>query len=212
METLVVTPQHRNQYYSRDSSRVHSKFGSPTGGFRDITCKFQARDGILSTPLKSRYFPPLTNNTPSPKKQAPISSRTEGDKFLKCNQRSTPVPISSKASNQKSNPIPINSKPGNLQKSFSDDLSNSELWAGPTYSNSPPPSSLPIPKFSLRQKSVSLELPEKEFGLKFHPVAKSAPSSPRGGSCPSPPNSFFHSTALATKDLRRILNLDIDDE
>ncbi|PIA44951.1 hypothetical protein AQUCO_01700493v1 [Aquilegia coerulea] len=203
METLVVVPQHRNQYYSRNSSHVHDTFGSPSGSFRDINCRFQARGGILSTPSKYCDFSYMTEKTPSPKPQKPVSkqvsSYSEGEKNMKRNAKSNAIPITFKASN--------------LEKSFSDDFSYSELWAGPAYSNSPPPSSLPIPKFSLRQKrSVSLELPVRELGIKIHPVAKSAPTSPRGGSCPSP-NSFMRSTAsaikdiAATKDLRRILNI-----
>lgn len=213
METLVVVPQHRNhQYYGRHSSHVHDRFGSPNGGFRDINCRFQAREGILSTPLKyvtKKTQSPKTptcnkssvnKETPSPGTPDLVGSHSEGEKNLRNSGRSIAIPIVLKTNN--------------LEKSFSEDLSYSELWAGPAYCNSPPPSSLPIPKFSLRQKrSVSLELPVRELGLKFHPVAKSAPSSPRGGSCPSP-DSFLRSTAsaVATKDLRRILNLDIGNE
>ncbi|KAH9294557.1 hypothetical protein KI387_040240 [Taxus chinensis] len=44
--------------------------------------------------------------------------------------------------------------------SISPPASPTENWAGPAYSNSPPPSSLPLPKFSMRQmRSASLELP-----------------------------------------------------
>ncbi|KAI3788168.1 hypothetical protein L2E82_00880 [Cichorium intybus] len=40
------------------------------------------------------------------------------------------------------------------------ELFYSELWVGPAYSNSPPPSSLSIPNFSVKQKrTVSLDLP-----------------------------------------------------
>jgi hypothetical protein len=87
-----------------------------------------------------------------------------------------------------------------------------ELWAGPAFSNSPPPSSLPIPKFSLHQKcSVSLEFPPADRSdskvVRVH--AKSAPSSPAAGSGVS----FFNDggTAIATENLRRILHLNIAD-
>ncbi|CAN7042309.1 unnamed protein product, partial [Brassica rapa subsp. trilocularis] len=69
-------------------------------------------------------------------------------------------------------------------------LSYSELWAGPTYSNSPPPTSLPIPKFSLRQKStVSLSFPPPQ-------AAKSAPVSPTSSA-----DNPFHTTVSATVTL-----------
>ncbi|CAF2141365.1 unnamed protein product [Brassica napus] len=69
-------------------------------------------------------------------------------------------------------------------------LSYSELWAGPTYSNSPPPTSLPIPKFSLRQKrTVSLSFPPPQ-------AAKSAPVSPTSSA-----DNPFHTTVSATVTL-----------
>ncbi|KAK3148316.1 hypothetical protein QOZ80_3BG0293510 [Eleusine coracana subsp. coracana] len=85
-----------------------------------------------------------------------------------------------------------------------------ELRAGPGFSNSPPPSSLPIPKFSLHQKrSVSLEFPptNRSDGEDVPVNAKSAPSSPTAGSGVS----LFSGcdTAIATEDLRRILHLKI---
>jgi hypothetical protein len=87
-----------------------------------------------------------------------------------------------------------------------------ELWAGPSFSNSPPPSSLPIPVFSLHQKrSVSLEFPpaDRSGGEDVLVHAKSAPSSPAAGSGVS----FFNDcgTAIATENLRRILHLNIAD-
>jgi hypothetical protein len=96
---------------------------------------------------------------------------------------------------------PININPKKLAKSNSEDLSP---FAGPVYSNSPPPSSLPIPKFSLRQKrSVSLDLPVSRADVALRPIAKSAPSSPTGGS-----SGFSLDAAVATENLRRILRLD----
>ncbi|GFZ13616.1 hypothetical protein Acr_23g0020010 [Actinidia rufa] len=65
---------------------------------------------------------------------------------------------------------------------FNDEFPYSELWAGPAYSNSPPPSSLPMPKFSLPPKrTISLNFPASPASdMYFHAIAKSAPPSPRG--------------------------------
>ncbi|CAN7023238.1 unnamed protein product [Brassica oleracea var. botrytis] len=94
-------------------------------------------------------------------------------------------------------PIPI----GGERRS----LSYSELWAGPTYSNSPPPTSVPIPKFSLRRKrTVSLTFPDVDLPE----VAKSAPVSPTSS---GDNNNPFHSTVSATMTLRRMLNIEFAD-
>eukprot|EP01018_Ginkgo_biloba_P026877 Gb_17726 [translate_table: standard] len=97
-----------------------------------------------------------------------------------------------------------------------------ENWAGPAYCNSPPPSSLPFPKFSMRQmRSVSLELPfasddftEAVIAAAL-PGSQSAPSSPtRDVPAPTPPRGklqgFCLDVASATKDLRQLLNLDFN--
>jgi hypothetical protein len=91
--------------------------------------------------------------------------------------------------------------------------SRPELWAGPGFCNSPPPSSLPIPKFSLHQKrSVSLEFPpaDRSDDEEVPVHAKSAPSSPTAGSGAT----FFSGTdaTIATENLRRILHLKIEDD
>ncbi|CAH8352470.1 unnamed protein product [Eruca vesicaria subsp. sativa] len=84
----------------------------------------------------------------------------------------------------------------------------SELWAGPTYSNSPPPTSVPIPKFSLRQKrTVSLTFPAPDLDVDLPEVAKSAPVSPTSSG-----GNPFHCTVSATMTLRRILNIETADE
>lgn len=99
---------------------------------------------------------------------------------------------------------PINITPSKLTKFNSEDFSRGDTFAGPAYSNSPPPSSLPIPKFSLRQKrSVSLELPVCNPGMDLRPMAKSAPTSPTGGRS----TEFSLDAAIATENLRKILRL-----
>ncbi|KAF8394391.1 hypothetical protein HHK36_020599 [Tetracentron sinense] len=201
MKTLVVVAQHRNQYYSRSESQSPDRFGSsPSGGFREINCRtFQSGAGILPTPSKSYNSPSATKLACYYSPQTPpfVISNCNGDKNLRNSGKSCPIPI-------------INLNDSNKERSFNDDLSYSELWAGPAYSNSPPPSSLPIPKFSLRQKrTVSLDLPGSASGIKIHPIAKSAPSSPTREAYPYR-SDFF--TDSATKNLRRILQLDIADE
>ncbi|KAL2320973.1 hypothetical protein Fmac_029942 [Flemingia macrophylla] len=186
METLVVVAQHRNQYCSRSKPQGHT---SPSRDFNRRA--FQTGCGILPTPLTS----PLTKHHPSSdsSKTPSITNKT------RC--KTTPT----------SAPLPINHK---RDRGFSEHVSDgaillSELWAGPTYSNSPPPSSLPIPKFFAKPKrSVSLDLPGScpEVEMQFH--AKSAPSSPRREDSPFAEDIFDS----ATMNLRRILNLNLDDE
>ncbi|KAL2540585.1 hypothetical protein Adt_01563 [Abeliophyllum distichum] len=120
-----------------------------------------------------------------------------------------------------------------------DDFQPSERWAGPAYSNSPPPSSLPMPNFSLRPKrTVSLDLPTAASEFDLHLVSKSAPVSPTRERSPSPSDMFDSASFVtkmmssdlfdsadsakkmtpsdlsdsATKTLRRILNLEVSDE
>ncbi|KAJ1433091.1 Proline-rich nuclear receptor coactivator motif [Sesbania bispinosa] len=202
METLVVVQQHRNRYY-RSKSQDHARFGSssPSRGFRGINCRtFQTGSGILPTPLKS-YTSPLTKG---PSSKTPLTTPNSDNKTC-----SKTVPIST--------PIPINAKACRKEGTFSEcvpdgNLLLSELWAGPTYSNSPPPSSLPIPKFSVRPKrTVSLELPSSCPKIELHPVANSAPCTPRGEHSPSARDLFVNADS-ATKTLCCILNLNLDDE
>ncbi|KAJ4910313.1 Uncharacterized protein Rs2_04934 [Raphanus sativus] len=85
-------------------------------------------------------------------------------------------------------PIPIASSRGSqiLPSEFVDkrrSLSYSELWAGPTYSNSPPPTSLPMPNFSLRQNRT----------------VSQAAKSPTSCAADNP----FHTTVSATMTLRK---------
>ncbi|XP_048336164.2 uncharacterized protein LOC107425967 [Ziziphus jujuba] len=203
METLVVVAQHRNQYYSRGKPQGPARYGSsPSRDFRGINCRsFQSAAGLLPTPFKACT--------------SPVSKRA-------CSSPKTPIPsLYSHSDNKtrsltkaKSTPIAINVNASDKGKHFSEEVSEetlsfSELWAGPAYSNSPPPSSLPIPKFSVRPKrTVSLELPGSAPEIEMHPMAKSAPPSPTREHNPSK-RDLFLSAECATKTLRRILNLDI---
>lgn len=182
METLLVVAQHRNQYYGRSKAHGSGRFvSSPSSSFIEINCRsFESGTGILPTPLSPK--------TPSP--------HSEDSKRAKPTSKSSAIAI----------PFAQSSS---YEKSFHEDLAYSELWAGPAYSNSPPPSSLPIPKFSMRPKrSASLDLPASAPVIKTHPIAKSAPPSPTREPFPSP-RDF---TDFATKNLRRILNLDLTDD
>ncbi|KAG2297536.1 hypothetical protein Bca52824_044205 [Brassica carinata] len=76
---------------------------------------------------------------------------------------------------------------------------------GPTYSNSPPPTSVPIPKFSFRQKRTAF--PVFDSAVEITEVSNSAPVSPTSSG-----DNPFHSTVSATMTLRRMLNLDPGDE
>lgn len=213
METLVVVEQHRNHYYGRVRSNGSGKFGSsPSRNFREINCRtFQSSSaGILPSPIK-HFSSPVAKKAASFSSPSPLPSpKTPSSSFA-------PRPVNSGRSkgSAKSTPIPISNNGNPKKKSFTDfngeALLFSELWAGPAYSNSPPPSSLPMPKFSLREKrSVSLELPGSDPVVPMHPIAKSAPSSPTGGY--SPAAELFGTVDTATRTLRRILNLDGADE
>ncbi|OMP05087.1 hypothetical protein COLO4_09066 [Corchorus olitorius] len=211
METLVVVAQHRNQYCSRVKPHGPARFGSsPSRNFRGINCRtFQSGAGLLPTPFKYSSEP-RTKRAPSP----PISSSTTSSS----SSPRTPSPVADGANPRRSSPIPINNKRAAANdKPFNEVISRegflySELWAGPAYSNSPPPSSLPIPKFSLRAKrTVSLDLPASDPVIDVHPTAKSAPASPTRELSPSVAE-LFRSADSATKTLRRILNLDNTDD
>ncbi|KAF8019890.1 hypothetical protein BT93_G0549 [Corymbia citriodora subsp. variegata] len=203
METLVVVTQHRDQYCGGTKPNGLARFdSSPSKCFREISCRtFQSgAAGILPTPLKARNRAEIVQAPPAAVAASSVSCETD----LKPKARSTP--------------IPIQAKPVHDERFFYDDFSSgsmsfSELWAGPAYSNSPPPSSLPIPKFSLRPKrTVSLDLPSSASDdVVMHPIAKSAPASPTRDSKLSA-KAFFHSADSATQTLRRILNLDATEE
>ena len=178
----MVISQQRNHQYSggrSKSSGPHFSSTPPSRGFRGMNCR-----SFHSGACVGLLPPARTYSSPEPKTPKQQQQPRHGGK------RSRPISISP------STPPPY----------------RPELWAGPAFSNSPPPSSLPTPKFSLRQKrSISLELPpvERPDDVEVRPHAKSAPSSPVGGSG----FDFFNDneTAIATENLRRILHLDITD-
>lgn len=177
--------EQRNHRSSGQRKSSGPNFSSPPSsrGFRGMNCR-SSHSAVCAGLLPSPPPPPArTYSSPEPKTPKQQHVRHSG-------KRSRPISIS-----------PSMSPP-----------SRPELWAGPAFSNSPPPSSLPIPKFSLWEKrSVSLELPpvERCDDVEVRPHAKSAPSSPVGGSG----FGFFNDkdTAIATENLRRILQLDITD-
>ncbi|GLT74332.1 hypothetical protein SLA2020_461370 [Shorea laevis] len=215
METLFVLEQHRNQCYNRVRSNGSARFGSsPSRNFRQINCRtFQSSAGILPSPLK-QYSSPVAKRASSFPTPSPVSSPRTPSPSANSHSVNT---VHSKSS-VKSLPIPINNNNRNPKKKtfngFSGEVfSYSELWAGPAYSNSPPPSSLPMPKFSLREKrTASLELPTSDpVVVTMHAIAKSAPSSPtreHNASAAEP----LVTIDFATRTLRRILNLDSNDD
>lgn len=230
METLVVA-HHRNHHQCRSRSRSHDptrfdSFGSaPSRNFTGINCRsFQSGAGLLPTPMKSvstSVTKKAFTASLSPKTTSPSLNETKKGRERIAKTSSVPIPIKFNIENE------------GIFSSFS------ERWAGPAYSNSPPPSSLPLPKFSLPppKRTVSLHLPTLASEFDIRPMAKSAPASPTRGRSPSPndmfdtpsprnlfespyasdmfdhtPSSDMFDRADATKTLRRILNLDITNE
>uniref|UniRef100_A0A1J3DRL7 Uncharacterized protein n=1 Tax=Noccaea caerulescens TaxID=107243 RepID=A0A1J3DRL7_NOCCA len=205
METLIVAAEHRNQYYGK-RSLAHDRFRSaPSKTFRQINCRtFQSGVGLLPRPKRTSSTPltkgglPQAQSPPSPKSVLPVFNLPSD-----YTGRSSPLPIA-------------NSKSSQIRRCSSEfvdkrrSLSYSELWAGPTYSNSPPATSVPIPKFSLKQKrTISLSFPAPDSGDDIREVAKSAPVSPTSS---GPGDNPFHCTVSATLTLRRMLNLETADE
>ncbi|KAL3626082.1 hypothetical protein CASFOL_029631 [Castilleja foliolosa] len=189
METLVVVSHHRDhhQCYGRNRGSSPVKFDSEfSSKFSGISCRsFQSGSGLLPTPFQNAFASPFSPKTPSP--------------CFPNNQNS------SKRYNTKSGSMPI---PIKIDFDKNEGFSLSERWAGPTYSNSPPPSSLPLPKFSLPPKrTVSLDFPKIASEIDMHPIAKSAPSTPTRDRSFSP-DDLFDNADSATMTLRRILNLD----
>ncbi|XP_026435347.1 uncharacterized protein LOC113333070 [Papaver somniferum] len=212
METLVIA-QHRSQYYGGSSSRSYqgssdgfggSSSPSSSGCFRGINCRTFHQSGggvggsagILPTPSPFKSFNPDFHQSFSSPKTPKSVKNPNFDEETKFTSSSPPITISCIKDRHFS----------------SDDFTCcSELWAGPAYSNSPPPSSLPLPKFSLRPKrSVSLPVSSSDEKIEMiHQFAKSAPPSPTRELAKLDKNDIFESIDFATKDLCRILNLDI---
>ncbi|KAJ6736128.1 hypothetical protein OIU85_018342 [Salix viminalis] len=215
METLVVA-QHRNQYYSGVKPQRPAKFGSaPSKHFGDINCRtFHSGAGLLPPPFQTSTTPATKSTTHAPPASHPPKTPPPAAK-------SHSVDIGRFKTASKSSPITINVKTPRKEISFNEEMGFvnenllfSELWAGPAYSNSPPPSSLPIPKFSMRppKRTVSLDSPVSDYAdFDVQPTVKSAPASPSREHSPCIRDMFL-SADSATKTLRRILNLDVADE
>ncbi|KAH1081360.1 hypothetical protein J1N35_021121 [Gossypium stocksii] len=205
METLVVMAQHRNRYCSMVNPDGPARFGSsPSRNFRGINCRtFHFGVGLL--PSSFEYSAALTDRRPS---SLPPSSSSSSSPNTPC--------LHSKTTRKSSTTLINNNRTTKNGKFSSEEISEEgfpycELWAGPAYSNSPPPSSLPIPKFSLRVKRTgSLDLPAADPFVDVHPIGNSAPASPTGELHPSVAE-LFGCDDSATKTLRRILNLDNTD-
>lgn len=208
METVFAVAHHRNhhQSYSRNRGNGTPKggsFGSASGGLEGVSCRiYQPGSGLFLTQLKS--YSTLT----------PVTKRAFSSSFL-LKTLSPPVKENQKSSKRDekncSYPIPIDIKYEDNKRLINDDFHFYERWAGPTYSNSPPPSSLPVPTFSVQpRQSISLDLdsPTSEIGLRN--TVKSVPTSPSRDHI-SLDGDIFDSADTATKTLRRILNLDVTD-
>lgn len=204
METIGVVDQNRSRYHEKIRDHGHG-----CRVFRDISRNIQYGDGILPTPEIKTCKSPVGNLS---SRFSPSSgfNKTTSAEGKSCNRKSRGLSL------KKSSPVPFNIKVDCDKENYlyCKKLSYSERWAGPAYSNSPPPSSLPMPKFSVPSKrSVSLELPCLESEVYLHPASKSAPPSPRREHGNSARNGVYSADyASATKDLRRILNLDMTDE
>lgn len=191
METLVIVEQYRDEFCYRVKTLESGRFGNFTikegKGKNHNRLSFQSWTGFRPTPLEISSIPVYCFSSPK-----------------------TPPP--SAATVPRSTPIPINESIDFDEHCCYKRLSFPELWAGPTYSNSPPASSLPMPRFSIRgNRTVSLELPTNSVE-KIHPVVKSAPPSPTRGHTHPSSRELFHGADSATRTLRRILNLDVDSE
>ncbi|CAM6105931.1 unnamed protein product [Calypogeia fissa] len=100
-----------------------------------------------------------------------------------------------------------------------------ERWAGPAYTNSPPPSTLPFPTFPLQRVKTSLtEVSLADVALRGPEDMNLENASNAFSSAPTSPTQvvslLFSATVIqspfvdpssATKDLRRMLNLDVED-
>ncbi|XP_074316741.1 uncharacterized protein LOC141652997 [Silene latifolia] len=218
MATLLAVAHHRNEYhigYGKGDSPA--RFGSSSRGFMDVNCRgVEAGRGLLPIPFRG-YGSPVSNRGVLSEKPenlyVGVGGKSPFGSVTGVRSKSEDIKQSKKV--VKSSPIAINLKGGSgssKKKEVRENVCFSELWAGPAYSNSPPPTSLPMPKFDMKPKrSVSLDLPDFVSDLNMSPMAMSAPTSPTSKSDRSS-NGFFSDDDSATKTLRRILNLDIADD
>ncbi|KAJ6814153.1 uncharacterized protein M6B38_140150 [Iris pallida] len=153
---------------------------------RRSQCYGQSKPRLFGRFGSCRSFEPGAGILPSPPLASPVFQHSpRSDPCFR------PEP---RRSGKQGKLIAVAPKPSKKRPSSSGE----ETWAGPTCSSSPPPSSVPIPKFSLlRKRSVSLELPPPSDGIEIRPLVMSAPTSPTRDAFSS-----------ATENLRRILHLD----
>ncbi|MCL7039093.1 hypothetical protein MKW94_006705 [Papaver nudicaule] len=208
MKTLIRA-QDRSQYYgggrrsSHDQGSSLSPSSSSSGCFRGSNCRSSAAAGILPTPSPIKSINPDHYQsagilpTPSPIKSinpdyhqsagilptpSPIKS-FHPDFHQSVSPTKTPkfVNKGTKTKFPSSSPSITVSSGKDINFCAKTNFPSPELWAGPSYSNSPPPSSLPLPRFSLGLKrSVSLPATSSS-DVKIdmiHQFSKSAPPSP----------------------------------
>lgn len=86
-----------------------------------------------------------------------------------------------------------------------------ERWAGPSYINSPPPSALPIPRFPRKQSKIQSSSITEQYDevTSGQMRARFITPSPTCMSGWQQPGIAWDVVATATKDLKRILNLDL---
>lgn len=211
---------------------------SPSRKWHSMPCKlsFDSNDSSIQTTDQGFVFP--RHSRPSKHENGRISRSDTKNRTLchsAMNKKRTGCdwkPVETGSQNCRAVPIPKQRNPerkspspsyeintSNEVSSISPPPSPTENWAGPAYSNSPAPSSLPFPKFSMRQmRSVSLELPStsSEFSdaLRTEALCASSwsePTSPSREVAPVVVQGFVADVASATKNLKRILHLDLGD-
>ncbi|KAH9617715.1 hypothetical protein KSS87_017221, partial [Heliosperma pusillum] len=156
MATMLAVAHHRNEYhigYRKGDSRA--RFGSLSSRrFMDVNCRaVEGGVGLLPSPFKGYGSPVSNRGLLSPKPEYLHAGVTGG--------RSKSEDVKQLKKVVKSSPIAIKGGSGSkVEKESRENVCFSELWAGPAYSNSPPPTSLPMPKFDMKPKRcVSLDLP-----------------------------------------------------
>lgn len=204
----MVAGQH-DQFHNRNRGGRNHGY-SYSSNFREINCRssFQSGPRVVASLYGNNNNNNKTRSPPVTKPNSPKTPLVTPNKEKKLVNGSN----SGRSSKRivKSNSLPLDS----VRVNMNDGLFYSELWAGPAYSNSPPPSSLPIPRFTVKPKrTVSLELPSVTGGDVdlLGMFAKSAPASPTREHSKLARRDMFGADGddeFATKTLRRILNLD----